>query len=395
MSDCSAPDFESAPFPAVTHVAPITRRSRPTLEDELDRAFSHIAVGSQAERNHAIVRHYFGLDGQGGVTMEVAGTVHGLTRESVRIKIETVSHLLRHYHHSGGQFPMLGKILALLEAEAPVRADVVEQMLVDKGWVRHPFRIEGVLSLCNILRQPLILAPILEFNGERWLLLRNQMGMHKKGLYSLAHQAMSSMNKCVSHHGAIYLPQQAERLQLKSPEKARRLIAQLAATRKDLRTAASNPDWIWFTDSPRSCLRNRLLKIFSVIESGDLSEIHAGIQRNYRKTRPTTDDLPVPMTVLADILREMPDIELQGNRVRCLKRPDPDEHLIGVEADLIRFMAQHIGRPAKRVAITALASTKKEQYALSMSLSFSCVLTGTARNGYQLVGTPWPLETPT
>lgn len=393
MNDWTASSSASA---AASYAPPAmsgSRRVRGTLEDELERAFAHIASGSQATRNHDIVSRYFGLDGQGGTTMEVAGKAYDLTRESVRIKIEAISSLLRHYYTRGGQFTILGKIMALMESAAPARADIVEEMLVERGLVRDRFRLEGILSLCEIVRLRLDLAPVLEFNGQRWLLMRNQMGMHKKGLYSLVHQAASTMNKSMSHDGAVYLPDHAARLQLKSPEKARQLIDQIAATRPDLCIAASDPDWVWFAQSPRSCLRNRLLKIFSVVETGELADIHAGIERNYRKTR-APSDICLPIPVLADILRAMPELEVQGRTVRCLKRPEPEEHLIGVEADLVRFMARHPSELVKRVAVTALAATKQEQYALSMSLNFSCVLLGNARKGYRLVGTPWPEETP-
>lgn len=368
-------------------------RSTQTLEDELDRAFAHIATGALTERNHAIARHYIGLDGDGGATMEVVGQLHNLTRESVRTTIDGVSRRLRHYHSAGGQFPALWRIVSILESEAPVRADVIEQELLDRGLIRHPFRLEGVLGLCEILGHTMVLAPILEFQDQRWLLLRTHISASKKGLYSLIHRTVSAMNKCMSHNGAIYLPLQAQQLQLRSPEQSLRLVEQLAALRPDLRRSASRPGWVWYSDSSRSCLRNRLLKIFSVIESGTLTDIYRGIQRNYDKTRKHDAEMPLPKEVFADILRDMPDIEVDGEQVRCHKRPDADTALIGFEAALIAFITSQPASPIERSTLEqALVKTQQEKYALSMSLGFSCILLNAGSRGYRLVGTPWPSE---
>lgn len=260
-----------------------------TLEQEL-----HEIASASAYRTRRIepALRFYGLDGRGGTTLQVAADEYGLSRERVRqIGARVVEGLDRKPYA-----PKLESTLRLVAKMTPATAAEISRALLDRGLTQRPFDLAGLIRVAHLLhRQPRVAA--IDLGGLSFIVRARDAATAKSALESLSENGFGNVK-----------------------EVTLRLLSRYdVAVTEDIvrRTLSIDPalQWLddeqlWFRIAPtRDRLLNTILKVLGIVKSISLGDLRDGLLRQRR-----LESVP-PKRVLGLICRKIKGVSLVGETI--------------------------------------------------------------------------------
>jgi hypothetical protein len=298
------------------------KRSKPTLERELRGL---LGTGRKAR----IAARYYGFDGRGGGTLQSVGNEIGVTRERVRQIAAASSQWL-----SSGRpvSPVLDRTIAFVADRMPAAAGEIEAELRSQGLTSGVFRLEGVIRAAELLGKRLPFS-ITEVSGERLV--------HARDVPSVE-IIVRIARRVISRWGMATLSDiVAEVRKVESGVCDRKLVGRALACLEDFRWLVQSTDWFWLSDNPNNPILNRMRKILSIANPINISELRAGIRRDYRMK-----GFSAPKGVLLEFCRQAPGLRVYDETVKAEPGVSSDDVLTPTEKDIVHMLSEHGGTMA-------------------------------------------------
>src|SRR5713101_7658837 len=289
------------------------RRSGLTLEREL---CDLLGTG----RNARIAARYYGFDGRGGGTLQNVGNEIGLTRERVRQIVTAASESLS----TGWPVsPTLDRTIAFVVDRMPAAAGEIEAELRFQRLTSGLFRLEGVINAAELLGRRLPFS-ITEVKGERLV--------HARDIPSVG-TIVRIARRVISGWGMATLSNVvAELRKVDSGVCDRKLVVSALACLGGFHWLGQSADWLWLPGKPNNRVLNRVRKILSVANPINISELRAGIGRDYRMK-----GFSPPKRVLLEFCRQAPGLRVNDETVKAEPAVNPDDVLSQIERDIVRI----------------------------------------------------------
>ena len=292
------------------------RLSRRSLETEL---LDVLGTGRDAQ----IVARYYGLDGLGGGTLQSVGQEVGLTRERVRQIVTETSKRL-----STGR-PIsrtLDKAMECVVDRMPGGAKEIEAELRFQGLTSGLFRLEAVMKAAELLGKCLPFS-ITEVNGERVVHAR-----HIQSVDTIVRIA----RRVISRWGMATVSKVAAKVRdVQSGVCDRNLVVSALACLAGFHWLDKSTGWFWLSDSSKNRVLNRIRKTLSVANPIDISELRAGIARDY-----DMKGFSPPKRVLLELCRQMPGLRVNDNAVNATPEVNADDVLTPIERHIVHILAE-------------------------------------------------------
>jgi Sigma-70, region 4 len=294
-------------------------RSRQTLERELR---DHLGTGRKAR----IAARYYGFDGRGGGTLQTVGDEIGVTRERVRQIVTAASQWLGKGRPVS---PMLDRTIAFVADHMPAAAAEIEAELRFQRLTSGLFRLEGVIKAAELLGRRLPFS-ITEVNGERLVHARDVPSVDM--IVRIARRVISRWGMATIYDVV------AEVRKVDSGVCDRRLVVSALACLGGFHWLGQSADWFWLSDNPNNPVLNRMRKILSVASPISISELWAGIGRDYRMK-----GFAPPKRVLLEFCRQAPGLRINDETVKAEPRVNSDDILSETERDIVHMLSEHGG----------------------------------------------------
>jgi len=268
------------------------------------------------------VMRYFGWDGSGGSTLQVAGDLAGTTRERVR---QVAAKVVKALAAGPTYAPVLDRALALIEAtctaEDVVRADRIEEALVEAGVAAERFRVEGLLRAATILRRPI--ARQLTTVGSSRLILAADAAQR----IGLVHKAARTI---LERWGVTTVAEVEARAREAVGGAVVLDVQTIVQTLPGFAWLDEATGWFWIGPAFGTRLYNQIWKVVAVSPRIQLGELRAGVGRPHRM-----QGFAPPKRVLAALLLARGGYRLEGETVVVDPAPDWRVVLSGVESILV------------------------------------------------------------
>ena len=337
----------------------------------------------EMKRDVFIAFKYFGWDGLGGSSMQLAGSEYGLTRERVRqITGKVVSKMIA---NKEGKTPLLKKLLEMISDLSPASADRVEEILKPHGL--NGQRIEGVLNAARCLEIPGSHLRIVEDFGVRFVVSSDMVDRPRK--------IMSMAQKAVSHKGLINIELLKKALPETRSSSAYSFIRDVISVREDTVWLDKDHTWVWFKDAPRNRLITCLSKMLSVFTTTDLNSIREGANRYYRKGKRTSPEVIAPDNILINFINSWGHVSY--SKAGIIRKKDIFEAVIDpldMEQSIALFILNQPGKIAREKELENAivpdidGETHPKKYNFSIALNYSpLVRKGEKRGQYVANGT--------
>jgi hypothetical protein len=298
------------------------RRSGLTLERELRDL---LGTG----RNARIAARYYGFDGRGGGSLQTVGNEIGLTRERVRQIVTASSARL-----STGRpvSPTLDRTIAFVVERMPAAAGEIEAELQFQRLTSGLFRLEGVIKAAGLLGRRLPFS-ITEVKGERLV--------HARGIPSVD-MIFRIVRRVISRWGMATISNVVAEVREVEPDACDgNLVVSALACLGGFHWLEQSAGWFWLSDNPNNRVLNRMRKILSIANPIDISELQAGITRDYRMK-----GVSPPKRVLLEFCRQAPGLRVNDSAVKAEPAVNSDDVLSQVERDIVRIFSEHGGTMA-------------------------------------------------
>lgn len=315
-----------------------------SLEDELAGLVTSVSGRGriqQTDTSHssattsqvAIPIQRLGWDGQGGDTLQNVGVAYGITRERVRqIGQRATKQLIASRYPFA---PRLDQALDLVHGHAPAPAQAIEELLHTSKIAKTSFRLEGLLTASKVLgrRAQFQLSDV----GRFVFRTGANEGIEETKLAKLIHQAA---RKSVQHWGATTIADLTARLleeTVTAPVTAE-LVTAILEHQKGFQWLDETSGWFWLTSVPerRNRLLNYIKKMLSVVERIDISDLRAGVSRNYRMA-----GVSPPKRVLLELCRQVEGYRVEGTTVIADSPLDWGRVLAETEATMALVLIEH------------------------------------------------------
>ncbi len=338
------------------------RHSGPTLETEL-----HDLLG--AGRNARIAARYYGFDGLGGASLQTVGNEVGLTRERVRQIVTASSARL-----STGRpvSPALDRTIAFVVERMPATAGEIEAELRSQRLTSGLFRLEGVIKAAELIERRLPFS-ITEVRGERLV--------HARDITSVD-TIIRIARRVVFRWGMTTLSNiVAEVRKVDSGVCDRKLVVSALACLRGFHWLEPSADWFWLSDKPNNRVLNRMRKILSVANPINVSELRAGIGRDYRMKGFTP-----PKRVLLEFCRQAPGLRVNDETVKAEPAVNSDEVLSPVERDIVHMLSEHGGTMATSEFMSVCLGMGVNRQTFYYNLVTSPIISRYVGGRYGLIG---------
>jgi hypothetical protein len=296
------------------------RRSGLTLERELRDLFG-------TGRNARIAARYYGFDGRGGGTLQTVGNEIGVTRERIRQIVTAASERL---NTGGPVLPMLDRTIAFVVDRMPAAAGEIEAELRFQRLTSGLFRLEGVINAAELLGRRLPFS-ITEVKGERLVHARDVPSVDmivRIARRLISRWGMATISNVVAEAGEV-----------ESGVCDRKLVVSVLARLGGFRWLEQSAGWFWLSDNPyNNRVLNRIRKILSIANPINISELPAGIGRDYRM-----EGVSLPKRVLLEFCQQAPGLRVSDEAVKAEPAVNPDDALSRVEKDVVHILSEHGG----------------------------------------------------
>jgi hypothetical protein len=298
------------------------RRSRLTLEKELRDLLG-------PGRNARIAARYYGFDGRGGGSLQTVGNEIGLTRERVRQIVTVISERL----NTGRPVsPALDRTIAFVIDHMPAAAGDIEAELRSQRLTLGLFRLEGVINAAELLGRRLPFS-ITEVKGERLV--------HARGIPSVV-PIVRIARRVIARGGMATISDVVADVRKVEPSACdRNLVISALACLEGFHWLEQSAGWFWLSDNPNNRVLNRIRKILSIANPINISELRAGVARDYRMK-----GVSLPKRVLLEFCRQAPGLRVNDEAVKAQPAVSSDDVLSQVERDIIHILSDHDGTMA-------------------------------------------------
>ena len=277
-------------------------------------------------RNARIAARYYGFDGGGGGSLQTVGNEIGLTRERVRQIVTAASERLRIGRPVS---PTLDRTIAFVVDRMPAAAGEIEAELRFQRLTSGLFRLEGVIQAAEVLGRRLPFS-ITEVKGERLVHAR-----YIPSIDRIVHIA----RRLISLWGMATISNVVADVQKLEPGTCdRSLVISALACLGGFHWLEQSADWFWLSDNPNNRVLNRIRKILSIANPIDVSELRAGIARDYRM-----NGVLLPKRVLLEFCRQAPGLRVDNEAVKADPAANSDDVLSQVERDIVHILSEHGG----------------------------------------------------
>jgi hypothetical protein len=293
--------------------------SKLTLERELREL---LGTGRKAH----IAARYYGFDGRGGGSLQSVGNEIGVTRERVRQIVSAASQWLLTGRPVS---PTLDRTIAFVADHMPAAARQIEAELRSQRLTSGLFRLEGVIKAAELLgrRLPFLITEV-----------REERLVHPRDIPSVD-TLVRIARRVISRWGMATLSEVvAEVRKVESGVCDRKLVGRALACLGGFHWLEQSTDWFWLSDNPNNAVLNRIRKILSVANPIDISELRAGIGRDYRMK-----GFSPPKRVLLEFCRQAPGLRVNEETVKAEPGVNPDDVLSGTERDIVHLLSEHGG----------------------------------------------------
>jgi hypothetical protein len=338
------------------------RRSRLTLERELRDL---LGTG----RNARIAARYYGFDGSGGESLRTLGNEVGLTHERVRQIVTETSKLLS----AGRPVPRtLDRTIAFVVDHMPAPAGEIEAELRSHGLTSRLFRLEGVIKAAELLGRHLPFS-ITEERSERLVHGRDIPSVGT--IIQIAEQAICKWGM------ATLSDVVAEVQRVESGMCDTSLVRSVLACRGGFCWLDQAGGWFWLSDKRSNRVLKRVRKILSVANPIDLSELRAGIARDYRM-----EGFSPPENVFLEFCRQAPGLSVYDNTVKATQRVNPSDALTQTERNMVHLLSEHGGTMPMSEFMSGCLRMGVNQGTVYQYLAHSPILSKYGDGSYGLVG---------
>jgi len=295
------------------------KHSKLTLERELRDL---LGTG----RNVRIAARFYGFDGRGGGSLQAVGNEIGLTRERVRQIVAAASDWLSTARPVS---PVLDQTIAFVADHMPAAAGEIEAELRFQRLTSGLFRLEGVIKAAELFGRHLPFS-ITEVKGERLVHARDITPVDKMIRIArrvIARWGMATLSDIVD-----------EVRKVESGVCDRKLVVSALACLGGFHWLDQSADWFWLSDNPNNRVLNRMRKILSVANPINISELWAGIGRDYRMK-----GVSPPKRVLLEFCRQAPGMRVNDETVKAEPRVNSDDVLSQIERDIVHLLSERGG----------------------------------------------------
>ena len=339
-----------------------TERIRLSLEREL---LDLLGTG----RDALIVVRYYGFDGRGGGTNRAVCNEFGLSHQRLG---QIASAASKRLSAARPLAPTLDRTIKFVANSMPAQAATIEAQLRSRGLTSGAFRLEYVIKAAELLGRSLPFS-ITEVHGERVV--------HARGLQQLD-RVVRIARQAMVERGLGTIPFVAAELRnVRSGLRERKLVECVLSSQKGFHWLDQSKGWFWFSDVHANRLLNRIRKILSIAKSISISELRAGILRDYRM-----QGFSLPSRVLLEFCRQVPELRLYDTTVSAEPEINPDKLLGQAERDIARILSDRGGvlaRPELESICLGMGMNRRTFY---QYLSYSPIISRHAIGSYGLIG---------
>jgi len=298
------------------------RRFEPTLESELRGLLG-------GGRNGWIAARYYGFDGRGGGSLQAVGSEIGLTRERVRQIVTASSEWLTTARPA---LPTLDRAITLVADCMPAAAGEIEAELRFQRLTSGLFRLEGIVAAAQLLGRQVPFS-ITEVEGERLV--------HAPDIPSVD-RIVRTARRVIFHWGMATLSSVvAEVSKAESRLCDRKLVESALGCLRGFHWLDQSADWFWLSSERNNRVLNRMRKILSVANPIHISELRAGIVRDYRMR-----GFSPPKRVLLEFCRQAPGLSVNNETVKAVPAVRSGDVLSEIEKDIVHMLSDHGGTMA-------------------------------------------------
>jgi hypothetical protein len=320
-------------------------------------------------RDALIAGRYYGFDGRGGGTHRAVGNEFGLSHQRVgQIATLASKRLSADRPHA----PTLDRTIKFVANSMPAQAAEIEAQLQPQGLTSGAFRLEYIIKAADLLGRTLPFS-ITEVQGERFV--------HAKGL-RLLDRVVSVGRRAIGERGLGTIAYVAAELHnVESGLSERKLIEVVLACQKGFRWLDQSKGWFWFSDVHANRLLNRIRKILSVAKSISISELRAGVLRDYRM-----QGFSLPSRLLLEFCRQVSGLRVYDTVINAEPKVNPDEILGQAERDIARILSDRGGvlsRPELESLCLGMGMNRRTFY---QYLSYSPIISRRPIGSYGLIG---------
>lgn len=259
------------------------------------------------EKYITIIANFFGFDGKGRKTLETTGAEFDITRERVRqITGKYLIKINQSRIEKDIYLPICQNIENYIISKLPIDADLIETELVEKGFTKKIFKLEGIYEALNSFdKKPPF--NIIKIGRKRLVISSNELNITKKSIKLILHIS----KKLISRYGITNVAEIIEQVFRETGQAlTEKYVISILAVFKNFSWLDESKGWFWLASTRRNRTLNIIRKILSVCESINLSELRAGIGKSYRM-----EGLVPTSRVLLELCKQIPWCRVEGNMI--------------------------------------------------------------------------------
>ncbi|MND12180.1 hypothetical protein D3C87_378380 [compost metagenome] len=326
----------------------------------IELALQHIDSGARKQRNIEIMKRYYGFDGNGGTSMEEAGSQHSLTRESVR---QITNRIASAFPSALPLVPEIREAVKLIKAIMPCAAEDAQIKLSGEGLIPESFMIEGVINAAKCFGLISSEIDIVKLNGVRFVVSEKHLDLPR-----IIH---SKAIKGISHNGAVSITALSKQIDVGTVRSRLQFVNRIVESMEGV-TWVDDHEWFYFDGRGRNRLISRLNKIFSVLNDVPVASLRKGIERSWSKNMKKETEL-LPCGKLIELIETLEGFTVTASGIISRENASQhDEEAKPFELAIAEFINCASNKIAKEKEIEdSIVMTVQDKYNFSMALNYS------------------------
>ncbi len=292
-----------------------------TVEQELTRIFAADTPG----RNREILVGYYGWGDGKRHTLAAVGDRFGITRERTRQICAKMTR--RHERPETIYAPVIERALAAIRRRAPCSSSQLEAELVQEGFTAVGMEVESLIDGAKLLKRRA------GFTLEGVSLgRRHQIELVvPEGEADLVAAAIETARREIYYHGIATLEHVCRQVAKRLPGRGKqRTVVKAVEALPGFVRLDRKDGWFRVASIAKHGLPKTIEKVLAVAGEISVGALREAMSRNRRLWRE-----PPPEHVLLEFCRQMPDMHVEGKRIRGNPPKDWKKVLTGIEARLV------------------------------------------------------------
>jgi hypothetical protein len=354
--------------------------SEDTVNGIILSAISKINGGSNIDRNKKITMRYFGFDGNGGCSMQDAGSDYELTRESVRQITNKLAVKIAEMIGDNRQ-PIIDAI-RLIELSMPCSAKDAEEKLISNNLLstKNAMTVEAVLNIAKILNVTTKFPTIIKHNRVKFIVASKQ--------FELPQQIESLAISEISHNGAVSVDQLSKDIVGVAHTTKQSFIRAVIDTIDGATWTTSDKEIVFFMGRGRNRFLSRIEQIFYLFNSVPITNIRLGIERNWNKNK---GDITAVLSenAMREVLLATNDYKINESGFVTKNSPSGEiNNIKDFEYKIFnKIKSSPTGFCKEKELEDAFVQDKNDKWNFSVALNYCPFIIRIKRGEYALIGT--------